>query len=275
GALPDDQQLHCAPRRSGTCRDHRGRAISALAFPANYSRVSAAMVCCPPRRPAGADHEYRPPGFWPLLRDPEYLPRKYVIMVLKLVAIRRKDDWPAVRVTVELLRNTGEGVAAYDRVLRESMIRVDQRGPEGNRHDHLLQFRAILGRNLEDLQRALRGGGHSHFKRGPVIAPDAGTTYRNRSPDELSAMAIAHPGSDLALESGADAAYPDRIIDDVIRPGLTNGDRRKSGHKSLPVDSRYPSPAAFANHRPARADIRRSPIVLSGRLMGRSQSFAS
>jgi len=53
-------------------------------------------------------------------------------------------------------------------------------------------------------------------------------------------MAIAHPGSDLALESGADAADPDRIIDDVIRAGLANRDRRKTGHKSLPVDSRYP-----------------------------------
>src|SRR5262249_25100272 len=117
-------------RARGRCGANGGGAIPALGFRATSSRVRGAMGCCPPRRPAGADHEYRPPGFWPLLRDPKYLPRKYVIRVLKLVAIRRKDDWPAVRVTVELLRNTGEGVAAYDRVLRESMIRVDQRGPE-------------------------------------------------------------------------------------------------------------------------------------------------
>jgi hypothetical protein len=56
----------------------------------------------------------------------------------------------------------------------------------------------------------------------------------DRGSGELSAVAIPHPGSDLALESGADAGDPDRIIDEVIRPGLTNGDRRKSGHKTLP-----------------------------------------
>jgi hypothetical protein len=53
------------------------------------------------------------------LWNPKYLPGEYVIGILKLVAIRLKDYWPAVRITVILLRKTGESVAADDGVLRE------------------------------------------------------------------------------------------------------------------------------------------------------------
>ena len=71
-----------------------------------------------------------------------------MIGILKLVAVRLKDYWPPVRITVILVRNAGEGVAAYDGVLREPVVWAEQRGPEGDRHNHLVLFRAVLGRDL-------------------------------------------------------------------------------------------------------------------------------
>jgi hypothetical protein len=63
----------------------------------------------------------------------------------------------------------------------------------------------------------------------------------NRNLGYLGTMAVAHPGGELALESGADSTGSDRIIDDVVGPGLADGYRRKPGHQSLPVGVAFPA----------------------------------
>ena len=77
---------------------------------------------------------------WLLLRYTQYLPRKYAVRVLNLVAICFKDPWPPVCIIVILLCDAGQSVAAYDRVLRETMVRVEESRAEGDRHDHLVQL---------------------------------------------------------------------------------------------------------------------------------------
>jgi len=67
------------------------------------------MVYSPLAGLPAADHKYGPVGLDrvpALLRDPRYLPGKYAIGILNLVAISLKYDWPAVRVAVIILRNT-------------------------------------------------------------------------------------------------------------------------------------------------------------------------
>jgi hypothetical protein len=50
----------------------------------------------------------------------------------------------------------------------------------------------------------------------------------NRNLGDLNAMTITHPGGELSLESGADAASPDRVIDEIVGLGLTDANRWKS-----------------------------------------------
>jgi len=50
----------------------------------------------------------------------------------------------------------------------------------------------------------------------------------NRNLGDLNAMTITHSGGELTLESGADTASPNRVIDEIIRLGLTNANRWKS-----------------------------------------------
>ena len=47
-------------------------------------------------------------------------------------------------------------------------------------------------------------------------------------------MAISYPGSEYPLEPGTDTTDLDRIIDEVVRPGLADGDLRKTGHGTSP-----------------------------------------
>jgi hypothetical protein len=82
----------------------------------------------------------------------------------------------------------------------------------------------------------------------------------NRNLGYLGTVAVAHAGGELALESGADAAGSDRIIDDVVGPGLADGYRRKPGHQNLPWVRSVADPA-IAEHRPPRADRMRPNTV--------------
>ena len=82
----------------------------------------------------------------PLFRNPKYLSGKYVAGILKLVALRRNHDWPAVRITAI-------SPCIPERALRtlpEPVIRVGQCEPEGNRPDHPVQFRSHFGENPEN-----------------------------------------------------------------------------------------------------------------------------
>jgi hypothetical protein len=47
-------------------------------------------------------------------------------------------------------------------------------------------------------------------------------------------VAIPYPGSEHPLEPGTDATDLDRIIDEVVRLGLADGDLRKTGHGTSP-----------------------------------------
>jgi hypothetical protein len=92
-------------------------------------------------------------------------------------------------------------------------------------------------------------------------------------------MAITYSGVELAFECGTDAAGPDRVVDDVVRPGLAHGEWRESGHESLlSAGARRPSyaPAAMADHRPAMASQNgKNDIVSSGSAYSRPQAMPS
>jgi hypothetical protein len=133
------------------------------------------MVYSPLARLPAADHGYGPVRlgmFRALFRNPNDLPGKYAAVVLILVAIRRKYDRLEVRITVITLRNTGENIAFTARARDTGRPAQARR----YRRDHRVQFRPILGRNPENLHRALRGEPYCHRRRGASAAPDARAT---------------------------------------------------------------------------------------------------
>jgi len=147
---------------------------------------------------------------------------------LNLSAISLENYLPFTRVTVVALGYAGEAIAAYDSILGEPVIRVDESTAEGERNDHFVLLRSVRRGHIENLQDTMRSGRDADRQRNIEVAPDARASRVNGNLDDLNAMAVTDPCGDLALESGAYAACPDRIINEITRLRLANANRRES-----------------------------------------------
>src|SRR4051794_38119227 len=69
---------------------------------------------------------------------------------------------------------------------------IDERAAEDYRHDNLIDLRAVLRRELEELNDATRGGRQAGWDFDVIVAPDARPTGSDGHCTKLRAIGIAH-----------------------------------------------------------------------------------